>query len=49
MAAISGRSDVLPVRKKHPDIAGDNSLGRSCGGSGTKIHLATDGSGLPSY
>lgn len=33
--------------KKHPDIIGDNSLGRSRGGFGTKIHLATDGSGLP--
>lgn len=29
--------------KKHPDIAGDNGLGRSRGGFGTKIH----GSGLP--
>lgn len=33
--------------KKHPDITGDNSLGRSRGGFGTKIHLTTDGSGLP--
>ncbi len=33
--------------KKHPDISGDNGLGRSRGGFGTKIHLATDGSGLP--
>ena len=33
--------------KKHPDIARDNGLGRSRGGFGTKIHLATDGSGLP--
>ena len=33
--------------KKHPDITVDNSLGRSRGGFGTKIHLATDGSGLP--
>lgn len=33
--------------KKHPDIAGDNVLGRSRGGFGTKIHLSTDGSGLP--
>lgn len=33
--------------KKQPDIAGDNGLGRSRGGFGTKIHLATDGSGLP--
>ncbi len=32
--------------KKHPDIAGDNKLGSSRGGFGTKIHLATDGSGL---
>ena len=34
------------MRKKHLDITGDNSLGRSRGGFGTKIHLATDGSGL---
>ncbi len=33
--------------KKHPDIAGDNGLGRSRGGFGTKIPLATDGNGLP--
>lgn len=33
--------------KKHPDIAGDNGLGRSRGGFGTKIHLATDGGGMP--
>lgn len=33
--------------KKHPDIAGDNGLGRSQGGFGFKIPLATDGSGLP--
>ncbi|MGE0972117.1 IS5 family transposase [Klebsiella sp. WOUb02] len=33
--------------KKQPDITGDNGLGRSRGGFGTKIHLATDGSGLP--
>lgn len=33
--------------KKHPDIVGDNGLGRSRGGFGTKIHLATDGGGLP--
>ena len=32
---------------KHSDITGDNGLGRSRGGFGTKIHLATDGSGLP--
>jgi transposase len=32
--------------KKHSDIAGDNGLGRSRG-FGTKIHLATDGNGLP--
>ena len=35
------------AQKKHPDIAGDNGLGRSRGGFGTKIHLAADGSGLP--
>lgn len=33
--------------KKHPDITGDNGLGRSRGGFGTKIYLATDASGLP--
>lgn len=33
--------------KKHPDITGDNSLGRSRGGFRTKIHLATDGGCLP--
>jgi len=33
--------------KKHPGIAGDNSLGRSRGGFGTNIHMATGGSGLP--
>ncbi|SPW26054.1 Transposase DDE domain [Edwardsiella tarda] len=47
MAAISVHSDVPQGLKKHPDIAGDNGLGRSRGGFGTKIHLATDGSGLP--
>ncbi|NIG98658.1 MAG: hypothetical protein G5701_06810 [Serratia symbiotica] len=32
-----------------PDITGDNSLGRSRGGYGTKIHMAMaiDGSGIP--
>ncbi len=29
--------------KKHPDIAGDNGLGRSRGDFGTEIHLASDG------
>lgn len=38
---------MLPGLKKYPDITGDNGLGRSRGGFGTKIHLATDGSGLP--
>lgn len=38
---------MLPGLKKHPDIAGYNGLGRSRGGFGTKIHLATDGNGLP--
>lgn len=33
--------------KKHPYITGDNEPGRSRGGSGTKIHLATSGSSLP--
>lgn len=35
--------------KKHLDITGDNGLGRSRGGFGTKIYLATDTSGLPLY
>ncbi|XYX40797.1 IS5 family transposase [Candidatus Erwinia dacicola] len=35
------------AQKKDPDIAGDNGLGRSRGGFGIKIHLATDGSRLP--
>lgn len=33
--------------KKHIDITADNGLGRSRGGFGTKIHLATDAGGLP--
>lgn len=33
--------------KIHFDIAGDNGLGRSRGGFRAKIHLATDGTGLP--
>ncbi|MGG2141553.1 IS5 family transposase [Symbiopectobacterium sp. RP] len=33
--------------KKHLDITNDNSLGRSRGGYGTKIHMATDESGIP--
>lgn len=47
MAAIFVHTDVPPERNKHPDIAEDNSLGRSRGGLGTKIHLTTGGSGLP--
>ena len=47
MAVTSVHSDVPLELKKHPDITGDNGLGRSRGGFGTKIHLATDGSGLP--
>ncbi len=38
---------MLPALKKHPDITADNGLGRSRGGFGTKIHLATDAGGLP--
>ncbi len=34
-------------QKKHPDIADDHALGRSRGGYGTKIHLATDRKGFP--
>lgn len=33
--------------KKHPVFARDNWLGLSRHGFGAKIHLATDGSGLP--
>lgn len=33
--------------QKNPDISGVNGMGRSSGGFSTKIHLATDGSGLP--
>ena len=32
--------------KKHPDEPEDHGLGRSRGGFGFKIHLATDGNGL---
>lgn len=35
------------AQTKHSDITGDNGLGRSRRGFGTKIHLATDVSGLP--
>nr|WP_258286403.1 IS5 family transposase [Salmonella enterica] len=35
------------AKKKHPDELDDHGLGRSRGGFGTKIHLATDGTGLP--
>ena len=35
------------MRKKHPDDLNGHGLGRSRGGFGTKIHLATDGTGLP--
>ncbi|EBY2753069.1 IS5 family transposase [Salmonella enterica subsp. enterica serovar Kottbus] len=40
-------SGAPPVCKKHSDIAGDNGLGRSRGGFGTQIHLATDAGCLP--
>lgn len=33
--------------KKHSGIAGEHGPGRSRGGSGTRIYLVTDGSGLP--
>lgn len=46
MGRFTGILTVPRVRKKHPDITSDNSLGRSHGGFVTKIHLATDGSGL---
>ncbi|REF27207.1 transposase [Xenorhabdus cabanillasii] len=35
------------AKKKHSDIADNHALGRSRGGYGTKIHLATDGKGFP--
>ncbi|MDF7680404.1 IS5 family transposase [Enterobacteriaceae bacterium ESL0689] len=35
------------AKKKYPDDSDDHGLGRSRGGFGTKIHLATDGTGLP--
>lgn len=47
MAAIFVQRVVLPVPKKHPDITSGHGLGRSRGGYGTKIHLATDGNGFP--
>ncbi|MBD2822639.1 IS5 family transposase, partial [Xenorhabdus sp. 42] len=44
---IRASQDAAGAPKKHPDIAGDHALGRSRGGYGTKIHLATDGKGFP--
>jgi len=38
MAVIFMCSDVQPERKKHPDITGDNSRGRSRGGFGNKTN-----------
>lgn len=38
---------MLPVCKKYPDLSGDNGPGRSRSDFATKIHLVTDGSGLP--
>nr|WP_226103770.1 IS5 family transposase [Dickeya dianthicola]MCA7002480.1 IS5 family transposase [Dickeya dianthicola] len=35
------------AKKKHPDECEDHGLGRSRGGFGAKIHLVTDGTGLP--
>ncbi|WON76999.1 IS5 family transposase [Serratia sp. UGAL515B_01] len=35
------------AKKKYPDELKDHGLGRSRGGFGTKVHLATDSSGLP--
>lgn len=35
------------MRKKYPDDLDDHGLSRFRGGFGTKIHLATDGTGLP--
>ena len=43
----SGQRIIHSFGRYHVCITGDNSLGRSRGGFGTKIHLATDGSGLP--
>ncbi|MDE9552332.1 hypothetical protein KKI94_14160 [Xenorhabdus bovienii] len=47
MAVIFAPVKMPQARKKHPDIAGDYVLGRSRGGYGTKIYLATDGKGFP--
>lgn len=47
MAVISEPLKPPQARKKHPDELNDHGLGRSSGGFGTKIHLATDGTGLP--
>ncbi len=47
MAAISVRSNVRLALKKTSRITNDNGLGRSRGGYGTKIHMATDGSVIP--
>ncbi|EOL8851569.1 IS5 family transposase [Klebsiella michiganensis] len=35
------------AKKKHPDELDEHGLGRSRGGFGTKVHLATDSTGLP--
>ncbi|MDE1482965.1 IS5 family transposase [Xenorhabdus bovienii] len=47
MAVIFAPVKMPQARKKHPDIAGDYVLGRSRGGYGTKVYLATDGKGFP--
>ncbi|MCK3669783.1 IS5 family transposase [Photorhabdus noenieputensis] len=44
---VRASKDAAGAKKKHPDIADDHALGRSRGGYGTKIHLATDGKGFP--
>ncbi|WP_338805436.1 IS5 family transposase [Xenorhabdus griffiniae] len=44
---VRASKDAAGAQKKHPDIAADHALGRSRGGYGTKIHLATDGKGFP--
>lgn len=43
------RTRPLPAREKNPpaDEPSDHALGRSRGGWGTKLHLLTDGAGLP--
>ncbi len=49
MARAFGRTRPPPAREKNrpPGEPPDHALGRSRGGFGTKLHLVTDGRGLP--